>query len=128
MIQTPIPNTNKRLWKLKSPLKLKIFLWYPRRGVLLTKDNLIKRKWQGNKNCCFCHEDETIQHLYIDCRFALSVWSVAHIALNLAKPQSISHMFGSWLYGVKKELRSLVLLGAGVITWSIWLHKNDIVF
>jgi len=37
-------------------------------------------------------------------------------------------MFGSWLYGVKKELRSLVLLGAGVIAWSIWLHRNDIVF
>ena len=28
----------------------------------------------------------------------------------------------------KKELRSLVLLGAGVIAWSIWLHRNDIVF
>jgi hypothetical protein len=37
-------------------------------------------------------------------------------------------MFGSWLYGIKKELRSLVLLGAGVIDWSIWLHRNDIVF
>ena len=37
-------------------------------------------------------------------------------------------MFGSWLYGVKKELRSLVLLGAGVIAWSIRLHRNDIVF
>ena len=95
---------------------------------MLTKDNLIKRKWQGNKTCCFCHEDETIQHLFIDCRFARSVWSVAHIALNLAKPQSILHMFGSWLYGVKKELRSLVLLGVGVIAWSIWLHRNDIVF
>ena len=28
----------------------------------------------------------------------------------------------------KKELRSLVLLGAGVIAWSIWLHRNNIVF
>jgi 4-alpha-glucanotransferase len=37
-------------------------------------------------------------------------------------------MFGSWLYGVKKELRSLVLLGEGVMAWSIWLHRNDIVF
>ena len=95
---------------------------------MLTKDNLIKHTWQGNITCCFCHEDKTIQHLFIDCRFARSVWSVAHIALNLAKPQSIWHMFGSWLYGVKKELRSLVLLGAGVIAWSIWLHRNGIVF
>jgi len=62
------------------------------------------------------------------CLLIVVLHSVAHIALNLAKPQSISHMFGSWLYGVKKELRSLVLLGAGVIAWSIWLHRNDIVF
>jgi hypothetical protein len=32
LIQTPVPNLNKRLWKLKAPLKLKIFMWYLRRG------------------------------------------------------------------------------------------------
>ena len=30
-------------WKLRIPLKIKIFMWYFRRGVLLTKDNLAKR-------------------------------------------------------------------------------------
>jgi len=28
----------------KIPLKIKIFLWYLKKGVMLTKDNLIKRK------------------------------------------------------------------------------------
>jgi len=31
-------------WKAKMPLKIKIFLWYLKRGVVLAKDNLIKRK------------------------------------------------------------------------------------
>jgi hypothetical protein len=31
-------------WKAKIPLKIKIFLWYLRNGVVLTKDNLVKRK------------------------------------------------------------------------------------
>ncbi|WVZ83505.1 hypothetical protein U9M48_030647, partial [Paspalum notatum var. saurae] len=35
------------LWKLKIPLKIKIFLWYLRTRVILTKDNLAKRQWQG---------------------------------------------------------------------------------
>uniref|UniRef100_A0A0A9D097 Reverse transcriptase zinc-binding domain-containing protein n=1 Tax=Arundo donax TaxID=35708 RepID=A0A0A9D097_ARUDO len=31
------------LWKLKIPLKIKIFLWYLCKGVILTKDNLVKK-------------------------------------------------------------------------------------
>jgi hypothetical protein len=33
---------NRILWKLKLPLKIKIFLWYLNKGVILTKDNLSK--------------------------------------------------------------------------------------
>lgn len=32
------------IWKIKIPLKIKIFLWYLLRGVTLTKDNLAKRR------------------------------------------------------------------------------------
>ena len=37
-----------------------MFAWYLRRGVILTKDNLAKRNWQGSKKCVFCHHDENI--------------------------------------------------------------------
>jgi hypothetical protein len=37
-------------WKAKIPLKIKIFLWYLRNGVVLTKDNLVKRKWKDVRN------------------------------------------------------------------------------
>lgn len=30
-------------WEIKIPLKMKIFLWYLKRRVVLTKDNLLKR-------------------------------------------------------------------------------------
>ena len=62
LIYQNVLNLNKRLWKLKAPLKIKIFLWYLRRGVILTKDNLAKRNWQGSKQYCFCHENETIHY------------------------------------------------------------------
>ena len=29
-------------WKVKVPLKIKLFLWYLKRGVVLTKDNLVR--------------------------------------------------------------------------------------
>jgi hypothetical protein len=34
---------SKYLWKLKLPLKIKIFMWFLNRKVLLTKDDLLKR-------------------------------------------------------------------------------------
>jgi hypothetical protein len=37
------------LWKIKVPLKIKIFMWFLHKKVLLTKDNLAKRKWTGCK-------------------------------------------------------------------------------
>jgi len=40
-------------WKLRVPLKIKIFLWYLKKGVILTKDNLAKRKWKGDKKMLF---------------------------------------------------------------------------
>ena len=66
------------VWKLKVPLKIKV-----QRGVILTKDNLLKRRWKGGSKCCFCSKDETIQHLFfrlscgtvcVECRF-LGLWS-----------------------------------------------------
>jgi hypothetical protein len=33
---------HKYLWKIKIPLNIKIFMWFLRGKVLLTKDNLIK--------------------------------------------------------------------------------------
>jgi len=48
LIHQDIPNLNKRIWKLKTPLKINFFLWYLKRGVILTKNNLAKRNWQEN--------------------------------------------------------------------------------
>jgi hypothetical protein len=36
---------NKYIWKMKVPLKIQVFMWFLHRKVILTKGNLIKRKW-----------------------------------------------------------------------------------
>jgi hypothetical protein len=97
LIHSDVPNLNRRLWNLKVPLKIKIFLWYLRRGVVLTKDNLAKCNWQGSVLCSFCHKEETIQHLFYDCHLARSIWSIIQVATNLYLPYSVSNMFGTWL-------------------------------
>jgi hypothetical protein len=42
-------HNNLKFWKMKIPLKSKVFTWYLHRGMILTKDNFAKCNWQGSK-------------------------------------------------------------------------------
>jgi hypothetical protein len=48
---------------IKLPLKIKIFVSFLLKEVILTKDNLIKRNWKGDGR--FFYNKEIIQHLYL---------------------------------------------------------------
>jgi hypothetical protein len=48
--------THHCAWRAKIPLKIKILFLYLRKGVILTKDNLAKRKRKGCTCCCFCNK------------------------------------------------------------------------
>ena len=65
LIHSDIPvDDNKKIWKMKIPLKLNFFAWYLRKGVILIKDNLLKHNWHESTKCVFCPQDETIKHLF----------------------------------------------------------------
>jgi hypothetical protein len=37
----------QRIWKAKIPIKIKTFMWLIKQQAILTKDNMLRRKWQG---------------------------------------------------------------------------------
>ena len=115
-------------WKIKVPLKIKFFLWYLKKGVILTKDNLAKRNWKGDKKCCFCNNDESIQHLFFECHVAKFVWNVVFVTFGIVPPSSITNMLGTWLRGFNLRSRKLLLIGATAMCWAIWLSRNEVVF
>ena len=103
-------------------------MWYLRRGVVLTKDNLARRNWPGSKKCCFCTHEETIKHLFFQCKFACTTWSIIQIASNLYPPTSVANIFGHWLDGIPNRFKTLIRVGAYALLWSLWLCRNDLVF
>jgi hypothetical protein len=110
---------NKMIWKMKIPLKTKVFGCYLRRGVVLTKDNLAKQNWHENKSCVFCHHDGTIKHLFFQCRFARSIWSIIQVASDLYPPCSVANIFGNWMHGIDNRFRTLIRVGALAVIWSL---------
>jgi len=118
----------KYLWRIKVPLKIRIFMWFLHRKVLLTKDNLAKRRWNGCTKCVFCDSQETIDHLFITCPFSRLVWRVVHFTFNIPPPANVTNMFGNWLNGVDQKAKTRIRVGVCALVWEIWNCRNDVVF
>ena len=103
-------------------------MWFLHRKVLLTKDNLAKRRWIGCKRCVFYHADETIEHLFITCPFAQDIWRLIHFTFNISPPTSVANLFGHWLNGVDKKTKTRIRIGTCAFVWAIWNCRNDVVF
>ena len=103
-------------------------MWFVHRKVILTKDNLAKRQWNGCKKCVFCQADETVEHLFISCPLAKYIWRLIHFTYNITPPVTISNMFGDWLVGVDKKTNAHIRIGVCAFLWTIWNCRNDIVF
>jgi hypothetical protein len=118
----------KYIWRLKVPLKIRIFMWFLNKKVLLTKDNLAKRNWTGSMKCAFCSSDESIEHLFIKCPFAKLIWRVVHFTFSISPPANIKNLFGNWLNGLDKKTKARIRVGVCALLWAIWNCRNDIVF
>lgn len=86
---------NRRIWKAKIPLKIKIWMWLICKIAFLTKDNLAKIKWQGDKHCSFCNQEESIEHLMFDCSSAKYVRASPLMFLGSLVDLPISIRFGN---------------------------------
>jgi hypothetical protein len=61
--------------------------------VVLTKNNLVRRNWNGSLRCCFCIKNEPIHHLFLECHYAKFIWRAVQLSFGLYPPNSISHIF-----------------------------------
>ena len=45
VINSSVIPRSKHVWKVKVTLKIKVFMWFVHKQVILTKDNLTKHNW-----------------------------------------------------------------------------------
>ncbi|TVU01395.1 hypothetical protein EJB05_53164, partial [Eragrostis curvula] len=119
---------SKILDPLLIPEKVKIFLWLIENGAILTKDNMIKRKWQGDPTCYFCQQPETIDHLLFSCCVAKVVWGIiAHCFGADTRPSSmVQHK--DWIKMVLPGGDKVYTEGLAAVCWAIWKSRNKACF
>jgi hypothetical protein len=110
----------KRIWKAKIPKKIKIFMWLVEQQAILTKDNMVKRRWQGDPGCLFCGAFETPDHLLFSCSIAKVVWAIVAICFHRNTRPSDYAQFWVWIDNALPGGGNVAMLGLAAICWATW--------
>lgn len=124
-----------RFWRSKVSSMVLAFSWrlmldrLPTREQLLHR-NIIFEKFGSSCVFCFAHL-ETANHLFFSCSRVYGVWlavyqqlGVSCVLHNEVVPHYVQH--GALFRG--KRLKKIKFLIWHVVTWSIWLLRNTIIF
>jgi hypothetical protein len=76
--------------------------------VILTKDILAKRNWNGCKKYVFGEANEFSNYLFFDCPFARLIWRTIQFTFNVPPPTNVTNMFENWLDWVDKASKEQI--------------------
>ena len=105
------------IWRLKVPLKVKIFGWFLLLGRLMTRV-YHKRLYPDTMTTCgMCSsQDEDYKHLFFECPFARIVWN--NQAIN---PVDVSSEAAFWDSIRRARLKKEEGRRIVAVLWTIWL-------
>ena len=108
----------QEIWHMRLPLKIKIFMWYLKKGVIVTKDNLIRRYWNGDRYYSFCSCEESINHLFLHYWYVKFLWHAIHIVFGVSPPTTMNEMFSSWAKQGGPRPNLYLLTGISAFCWK----------
>eukprot|EP00253_Pinus_taeda_P035654 PITA_35654 len=120
---------SKNLWKLKCPLKSRVFLWCILKRKIPTWDILQDRFFFGPGRCPLCKADgESINHLFTSCTVSLRIWGELSGLLNIKaqwEPAPLEEVWRTWWNNHPDgNLRNLL----PIFFWGLWLTRNKSLF
>uniref|UniRef100_A0A803PKZ1 Reverse transcriptase zinc-binding domain-containing protein n=1 Tax=Cannabis sativa TaxID=3483 RepID=A0A803PKZ1_CANSA len=112
-----------RMWSLRLPKKLKIFLWRFINEALPTAVNLVHRKFSSSNACSLCQCSwKTSGHAIFRCKRAKAVWQQFQYKIHMPNMGNAKGFdIFSYIAAAHNdfELEQIVCL-----MWSIWSERN----
>eukprot|EP00253_Pinus_taeda_P011344 PITA_11344 len=120
---------SRKLWKLKCPLKSRVFLWCLLKSKIPTWDILQNRFFIGPGRCPLCKvAEESISHLFTSCSTTITIWGELIKMLNISvhwDPDSLDEIWRKWWTNhPDSNLRNLL----PIFFWGVWLTRNKCIF
>jgi hypothetical protein len=115
----------KAIWKLKTPQRIKNFIWRLARDILPTRGRLQRKGLAIDTTRPLCFEaEENREHMFMRCRLAQQTWFSSSLGLHVPLQMSLKDWLAEWLS--KKNLLASQLFGTTL--WKIWQGRNNLVF
>jgi hypothetical protein len=125
LVQDKLTHAPNGFGKVQLRKKHKVFFW------LLLKDRLSTRYILRRKNkvmpsydCVLCQMqlEETLEHLFLHCLFAISCWNFLHLHIVEGGPFEI-------LQSLQVQLNKAFFMDIIILMiWCIWMARNDLIF
>ncbi|XVF83481.1 hypothetical protein PTKIN_Ptkin16aG0491300 [Pterospermum kingtungense] len=122
----------KMLWTGLVPPKVESFCWQLLKGRVAVKDNLVARNviHSSEAICSFCGcPGESINHIFFSCYGSWCIWThwCKIWGIKLAANKDAWSNFIEW-QSLLPTNNVVWKISFCAILWSIWLHRNEIVF
>jgi hypothetical protein len=97
-------------------------------NAILTRDNLIRRKWTSDSSCLFCDQNESISHLLFQCSMAKAEWGIVAFSLGATNVPRNFNQCWSWCEKWLPHGQKFHAIGIAAICWTVWKTRNNICF
>jgi len=123
------------VWQKLVPPKVELMVWLALLGKLNTKDRLVRKRMLPMKlnQCTFCHNhSENIDHVLMSCTVAWTIWQfiAEELGEQIENEDTLRSLYAAWLSKrfPNKTRRKLWLSSFFATLWSLWMHRNGIIF
>ncbi|VVA25489.1 Hypothetical predicted protein, partial [Prunus dulcis] len=125
-----------QIWKAKTPLKVKIFVWQAVLGKLNTGDTLQRRcpyLCMSPHWCALCNmAGDSVNHLLLHCPFSLKLWETLLQEVNTVWviPEGCFELFSIRIDALGRGKKAKILWGSlmQAVVWNLWLERNRRIF
>lgn len=120
-----------KIWKLKTPNRIKTFIWLVRHGKILTNNCRRSRGLTDDDRCWNCpNEVEDIDHVLRKCPRAMEIWATVlsnHYVAYLSRPllEWLDHGISFKKTGITPGSDSSLF---AIVLWWIWKWRNEAIF
>ncbi|KAA3469009.1 reverse transcriptase [Gossypium australe] len=113
-----------KLWGLKIPSKIRIFLWKLVHNFLPTKANLNMRHLMVSPGCPVCQGGvETVDHLFRDCSFTKQILQGMDVADS---EDNREPTWKDWLVKEFNMQNTKICEVKAIVYWALWYNRNKV--
>jgi ribonuclease HI len=116
----------KRLWQIKVPNRVKLFMWRVLRGCLPVKERLVCKRVNCDNKCPCCDQQcENEWHCFFGCSAAQEVWIEAGLWEHIEQKLYTVNDFVDMIFELIEELDNQTIEKVSMCLWALWWRRNQ---